>query len=108
MICTPDCIGRLETRWTLAGDEQHAIEWLDALQIEDIAITVRQQHCPGKAVGVKTAWIAPGTGLSVYRTDFEEAFKGNWRADSRRPRTPRGAELFIGGAHAFAAARMAH
>src|SRR5438045_1557046 len=108
MVCSPHGKGGLEARGALIGNEQHAIERLDALQIEHIAIAVGQQHCPGQAIGIETIGIARRTGLAVHRTDLEQAFEGHRRSDARRPGTADGAELLVSRAHTFAATRMPH
>src|SRR5262249_16420722 len=108
VVCAPDCIRCLEARRALIRDEQHAVERLDALQIEDIAVAVGKQHRPGQPISIKAVGIVSGTSLSVHRANLKEAFEGYRRTDPRRPGTARRPELFVRGAHAFSAARVAH
>src|SRR5262249_29885292 len=42
VIGTPDGVSRLKARRGLTGYQQHAIKRLDTLQIEDIAVAIRQ------------------------------------------------------------------
>src|SRR5262245_20438134 len=108
VVGAPDGIRCLETRRVLIGDQQHAVERLDALQIEDIAVAVGKQHRPGQAISIKAVGIVSGTSLSVHRANLKEAFEGYRRTDPRRPGTAWRPELFVRSAHAFSAARVAH
>jgi len=101
VIGAPDGEGRLRRRRRLAADQHHAIERLDALQVEHVAVAHRQQHVPRRPVGVQDARRLP-----VDRPDLEDPFEAD-RSDPRRPGAAGIAIQVVGGAHAFAAARVA-
>ena len=101
VIGAPDGEGRLRRRRRLAADQHHAIERLDALQVEHVAVAHRQQHVPRRPVGVQDARRLP-----VDRPDLEDPFEAD-RSDPRRPGAAGIAIQVVVGAHAFAAARVA-